>query len=81
MKVILSILFVIVSLGIILGFYVKSTDQATGDIIIGLSIMTGAFILMPLFIYYRWKKRSVKDYMLTKENIKKMRDFNKDKKK
>jgi hypothetical protein len=35
---------------------------------------------MPLFIYHRWKNRSVKDYMLTKENIKKMQDYQKDKK-
>ena len=80
MKVILSILLVIISLGVLIGFYVKSSDQTTGDIIIGLSIMAGAFILMPLFIYHRWKKRNVKDYMLTKENIEKMRDFQKDKK-
>lgn len=80
MKVILSILLVIISLGVLIGFYVKSSDQTTGDIIIGLSIMAGAFILMPLFIYHRWKKRNVKDYMLTKENIEKMRDFQKNKK-
>ena len=80
MKIILSFLFVVICLGILIGFYIKSSDQATGDIIIGLSIMAGAFILMPLFIYHRWKKRSVKDYMLTKENIKKMRDFQNDKK-
>ena len=61
------------------GFYVKSFDEATGDIIIGLSILAGTFVLMPLFIYHRWKNRKVKDYMLTRENIEKMRDFQNDK--
>jgi hypothetical protein len=31
---------------------------------------------MPIFIFRRWKNKDVKDYMLTKENIEKMRDFN-----
>jgi len=80
MKIILSVLFIIVGLGVLLGFYIKTSDQSTGDIIIGISILVGTFILMPLFIYHRWKNRSVKDYMLTKENIEKMRDFQNDKK-
>ena len=80
MKYILSSLLVMVIIGICLGFYIKPDHQETGDLIIGLSIVVGFFILMPLFIYHRWKNRSVKDYMLTKENIKKMREFNKKKK-
>ena len=67
-------------MGMGVGFYVRTSEQATGDIVIGLSILTGTFILMPLFIYHRWKNRKVKDYMLTKENIEKMRDFQNDKK-
>ena len=61
-------------MGMGVGFYVRTSDQATGDIVIGLSILTGTFILMPLFIYHRWKNRKVKDYMLTKENLDKMRE-------
>ncbi|MAP81810.1 MAG: hypothetical protein CL526_12065 [Aequorivita sp.] len=80
MKNVIVILFiaVVVSLGV--GFYIKTTDEATGNLVIGLSLMAGFFILMPLFIYHRWKDRNVKDYMLTKENIKKMQDFQKENK-
>ena len=63
-----------------IGFFIKPEDQATGDLIIGLALMAGFFVLMPLFIYHRWKDRSVKDYMLNKENIEKMQDYQKDKK-
>lgn len=75
MKYFLIILFfsVVIALGI--GFYLKSDDEATGNLIIGLSLMAGFFILMPAFIYHRWKDRSVKDYMLNKENIMKMHDY------
>jgi len=30
------------------------------------------FFVFPVFSYYRWKDKDVKDYMLTKENIDKM---------
>jgi membrane protein YdbS with pleckstrin-like domain len=79
MRLIIIILFIIITISIGYGFYIKSSDPETGDVVIGLSILTGTFILMPLFIYHRWKNRKVKDYMLTKENIEKMKDFQKDK--
>ncbi|HAV54154.1 hypothetical protein [Aequorivita vladivostokensis] len=80
MKYFLLTLFFSVLIGLGIGFYIKLEDEATGNLIIGLSLMIGFLVLMPLFIYYRWKNRSVKDYMLTKENIKKMQDYQKDKK-
>ncbi|MDC8002063.1 hypothetical protein POV26_13530 [Aequorivita todarodis] len=80
MKYVIAILFISVAISLGVGFYIKSTDEGTGNLIIGLTLLVGFFILMPLFIYHRWKNRSVKDYMLTKENIQKMQDYQKDKK-
>ena len=80
MKYIIGILFISVLIALGIGFYLKTDNEATGNLIIGLSLMIGFLVLMPLFIYSRWKNRSVKDYMLTKENIKKMQDYQKDKK-
>jgi len=42
--------------------------------LIGFGVMGLFFIVFPLFSYYRWKDKDVKDYMLTKENLEKMRD-------
>ncbi len=80
MKYVIIVLFVSVLIALGIGFYIKPDDEATGNLMIGLSLMVGFFLLMPLFIYNRWSKKNVKDYMLTKENIKKMQDFQKDKK-
>ncbi len=80
MKYFLTILFISVLIALGIGFYIKPEDEATGNLIIGLTLMVGFFVLMPLFIYHRWKDRSVKDYMLTKENIEKMKDYQKEKK-
>jgi hypothetical protein len=42
--------------------------------LIGFGVL-GLFLLaFPLFAYYRWKDKDVRNYMLTKENIEKMRE-------
>ncbi len=79
MKYFLMVLFIAVLLGLGLGFYIKSDDVATGDLLIGLSLVAGFFVLMPLFIYHRWKDKNVKDYMLNRENIMKMHEHQKKK--
>ncbi len=76
----LRILLIAVFTGMGIGFYVKVSDEKSGHLIIGASIVIGVFVLMPIFIYHRWKDRSMKDYMLTKESIEKMRNFQKDNK-
>lgn len=75
MKNILIILFFVIVITLGVGFYIKSSDPATGDLLIGLSMVAGFFVLMPLFIYHRWKNKNVADYMLNRENIMKMRDY------
>lgn len=57
------------------GYYFKSqNDHLTGDRIIGLAVLSAAFILMPLFIFHRSKGKKLKDYTLTQENIEKMNE-------
>ncbi|MGV6829783.1 MAG: hypothetical protein ACWA45_10340 [Flavobacteriales bacterium] len=79
MKYFIFILFITICLTLGYGFYIKPQDTKTGDLIIGLSLVVGFFIVMPLFIYYRWKDKKVEDYMLNKENILKMKAFNDEK--
>lgn len=75
---ILIIILFFVSVGLLFyGFWHKSqVNEATGHKLIGLSVVLGFFVLMPLFIYHRWKDRKVADYMLTKEAIERMQDYN-----
>lgn len=42
--------------------------------LIGFGVVGLFFVVFPLFSYYRWKDKDVKDYMLTKENLDKMRE-------
>ena len=74
MRIVLIILFVLIAGGVIGGYYLRPDDYKTGEFMIGISIAALFFVWMPLFIYHRWRNRSFKDYMLTKENIDKMRE-------
>ncbi|EPR70096.1 hypothetical protein ADIWIN_3959 [Winogradskyella psychrotolerans RS-3] len=49
--------------------------------LVGFGVLGLFFIVFPLFSYYRWKDKDVKDYMLTKENLDKMRENQRDLKK
>ena len=73
MRTVLIILFIAIVACAGYGFYIRPEDYSTGELCVGLSIAGLFFIWMPLFIYHRWRKRNFKDYMLTKENIDKMK--------
>lgn len=76
-KYITLILF-IASFGSILTGFFSETEYSQKYIGFG---VTGLFLLVfPLFSYYRWKDKDVKDYMITKENLDKMRENQKRKK-
>lgn len=66
-------LFFIASLGSIITGYFFDLDYSQK--LIGFGVVGMFFIVFPLFSYYRWKDRDAKDYMITKENIDKMREY------
>ena len=78
-KKIFIILAVIVAIGFITGFYYKwiEDDQLIGNRIVGISVLASVFILMPIFLYRRWRGKRLQDYTLTHEKMKKMQEDNK----
>ena len=75
-----AILILVVSL-ITYGFYIKSNGDTNGEIIIGISVLIVAFVLMPLFIYHRYKDKDLSSFKLTNfmEELKKNEEKNKKK--
>ncbi|MFD1616160.1 hypothetical protein [Gelatiniphilus marinus] len=71
MKYLIIILAIAALTSIVLGFVL---DEEYSQKLIGFGVMGLFLIVFPLFSYYRWKDKNVKDYMLTKENLDKMRD-------
>lgn len=80
MKYFLYIIFAVIAISVGLGFYFQSLGAPGAERYIGGGIAGLFFIWMPLFIYHRWKNRSIQDYMLTKENIEQMNRYKQEKK-
>jgi hypothetical protein len=64
MKILLKILFIIFIGGLIAGFYLQKTNSENYQIVFGLDILFLSFILMPLFIFYRYKNGKYKKYVI-----------------
>lgn len=71
MKYIIFIAFLIALGSIICGFLL---DVQYSQKLIGFGVLGLFLVVFPLFIYHRWKDKDLKDYMLTKENLDKMRE-------
>ena len=78
MKYIIWIFF-IASMGCIIAGFAMPGGHNEKLIVIG---VVGLFVIVfPLFSWYRWKDKDIKDYMITKESLDKMRDNQKSEKK
>lgn len=74
MKYLTKIVFLCALAAILVGYYFKNTlNPSLGDFWVGTGTLVLFFIWMPFFIYLRWKDKKVSDYMLTKENLDKMK--------
>ena len=77
MRNFLWLLFISILISLTVGIYFKnSVDSVIGERIIGFTVLTGAFIYLPLFLYHRWKDKRLQDYTLSEENLKKMKERN-----
>jgi|TARA_B100001559_G_scaffold286824_1_gene263467 hypothetical protein len=75
MKLFLKIFFFSLLSCLIIGFYIKTFENSNdGNKIIGFTVLTAAFIFMPIFLVHRWKGKKLKDYTLSKENLEKLRN-------
>lgn len=54
----------------------KVKEIAISEKLIGFGVLGLFLIVFPLFSYYRWKDKKMADYMLTAENLDKMREHN-----
>lgn len=71
MKYLISLLAIASFGSIFYGYFVEGEFSQK---FIGFGVLGVFFLVIPLFSYYRWKGKDPKDYMITKENLDKMRD-------
>ena len=74
MKYFLRILLIILLISLSVGYYFKNSgDHELGNKIVGITVLAGAFLFMPIFLKHRWQGKNLKDYTLTQKNFDKMR--------
>lgn len=70
MKTLLKILFVIFIVWMCIGIYLLQTEHPKAQIVMGLGVFFLSFLLMPIFIYHRYKDGKYKKYQLNDEKLK-----------
>ena len=86
MKYLIWIIFIICTILIFLGLSIPDSDTLDQAIkakeielsnkLIGFGVVGIFFLVFPLFSYYRWKDKKMSDYVLNKENLDKMKEYN-----
>jgi ABC-type antimicrobial peptide transport system permease subunit len=77
MKRLIWFLFITTLVSMLIGLIV---ELPYSDKLVGFGVIGLCAVVFPLFSYYRWKDKKMADYMLTPENLEKMREFNDSKK-
>ena len=72
MKIFIYIIFISSIMLILSGYLI---DGINSEKFIGLGTVLLFFIGIPLFLYYRWKNKNFKDFILKNDNIKKENDL------
>jgi predicted tellurium resistance membrane protein TerC len=69
MKLVLKILFIVFILWIGVGIYLVNTEHEKAQIVMGLAVLYFSFIVMPIFIYHRYKDGKYKKYVLNDRTL------------
>lgn len=72
MKLVLKILFIIFILWMSIGIFLLKTEHPKAEIVMGLGVFYLSFLLMPIFIYYRYKDGRYKKYQLNDQKLKEL---------
>ncbi len=64
MKYLVRILFLIVMGFVAFGYFHKNNGNNEGDKWVGIGVLILAFVLMPVFIYHRYRNKKLKDFEL-----------------
>jgi len=72
MKTAIRTLLTIILILLGIGFYLMSSNNQQGNFLVGIAVLLFALVLMPLFLFHRYRGKKMTDYMLTKEKIDKI---------
>jgi uncharacterized membrane protein (DUF485 family) len=70
MKIFLKILLIVFLVWMCVGFYLLENSHEKAKIVMGLGVFFLSFILMPIFIYHRYKNGRYKKYIISDDKLK-----------
>ena len=70
MRIALPILWILALSSIIVGIALDIPK------VVGSGVVLLFFVVFPVFSYHQWKNKKVSDYLLNKENLDKMKQYN-----
>ena len=70
MRIALPILWILALSSIIVGVALDIPK------VVGSGVVLLFFVVFPVFSYHRWKNKKISDYLLNKENLDKMKQYN-----
>jgi uncharacterized membrane protein (DUF485 family) len=73
MKKLVLALFIVFLIWMSVGSYLLAVEYEKAQIVMGLGVFFMAFILMPVFIYYRYRDGKYKKYQIDDEKLKEWR--------
>jgi len=69
LKFILRLLLLIEVVLFLVGYFIKSTNPTKGNFIVGIAVLGMAFILLPFFLFIRYKNKKLSQYMFPKDPV------------
>ena len=72
MKKLVIILFIVFLLWMSVGAYLLFITHSKAQIVMGLGVFFMSFVLMPFFIYYRYRDGKYKKYIINDKKIKEL---------
>lgn len=70
MKYVLRFLIAVIACLIGYGFYLNHQAFQAGDKYVGVGVLILGFVLMPLFIFHRYKNKKIEDFMFKNDQKK-----------
>ncbi len=67
MKIFIRVLVFIVLGMLSIGFYMQYKEMPQAEKIIGIGVLLIVLVLLPAFLYHRYRNKNLQDYILDKE--------------
>ena len=74
MKTFIRICLIIIVGMLSAGFYLQYVENPQAEKVIGIAVLMVVLVLLPAFLYHRYRNKNLQDYLLTKEKMEQLKE-------